>query len=102
MHSQIGPVIVDLIEELEIQLDQEFYSYYKMESPKEALPMLETPVMLTTGTDSLNVEMNKKNPPVRTIISNDVKATSPNSSQVNIIFLFIYEMNAYTRDSLEP
>nr|KAF7439384.1 hypothetical protein H0235_001775 [Vespula pensylvanica] len=40
VHSQIGPVIVDLIEELEIQLDQEFYSYYKTESPnhRQALP----------------------------------------------------------------
>lgn len=40
MHTQIGPVIVDLIEELEIQLDQEFYAYYKVESPKlrQALP----------------------------------------------------------------
>lgn len=34
MHSYIGPVIVDLIEELEIQLDQEFYAYYKLDSPK--------------------------------------------------------------------
>ncbi|XP_023288631.1 tubulin glycylase 3A [Orussus abietinus] len=40
LHSHIGPVIVDLIEELEIQLDQEFYAYYKMESAKlrRALP----------------------------------------------------------------
>lgn len=40
VHTQIGPVIVDLIEELEIQLDQEFYAYYKVESPKlrQALP----------------------------------------------------------------
>ncbi|XP_076241622.1 tubulin glycylase 3A-like [Calliopsis andreniformis] len=40
VHNQIGPVIVDLIEELEIQLDEEFYAYYKVESPKlrQALP----------------------------------------------------------------
>ncbi|XP_025992569.1 tubulin glycylase 3A isoform X2 [Solenopsis invicta] len=39
-HSNIGPVIVDLIEELEIQLDQELYSYYNTDSPKSrpALP----------------------------------------------------------------
>ncbi|KAG7189152.1 hypothetical protein KM043_008719 [Ampulex compressa] len=40
VHSHIGPVIVDLIEELEIRLDQEFYAYYKTDSPKfrETLP----------------------------------------------------------------
>ncbi|XP_076765431.1 tubulin glycylase 3A isoform X2 [Xylocopa sonorina] len=40
VQNQIGPVIVDLIEELEIQLDQEFYAYYKVDSPKlrQALP----------------------------------------------------------------
>ncbi|XP_024874167.1 tubulin glycylase 3A-like [Temnothorax curvispinosus] len=40
VHSNIGPVIVDLIEELEIQLDQELYSYYNTDSPKSrpALP----------------------------------------------------------------
>ncbi|XP_015606917.1 tubulin glycylase 3A [Cephus cinctus] len=40
VHSYIGPVIVDLIEELEIQLDQEFYTCYKLESPKmrQSLP----------------------------------------------------------------
>lgn len=45
MHNQIGPVIVDLIEELEIQLDQEFYAYYKMESPnlRQALPATAPP-----------------------------------------------------------
>ncbi|XP_048508752.1 tubulin glycylase 3A-like isoform X2 [Athalia rosae] len=34
VHTYIGPVIVDLIEELEIQLDQEFYAYYKLDSPR--------------------------------------------------------------------
>ncbi|XP_020290442.1 tubulin glycylase 3A-like isoform X2 [Pseudomyrmex gracilis] len=41
VHNSIGPVIVDLIEELEIQLDQELCSYYSnTDSPKSrpALP----------------------------------------------------------------
>ncbi|XP_076228210.1 tubulin glycylase 3A [Nomia melanderi] len=51
MHTQIGPVIVDLIEELEIQLDQEFYAYYKVESPKfrQALPATAPPKPLKTA-----------------------------------------------------
>ncbi|XP_076651509.1 uncharacterized protein LOC143358263 isoform X2 [Halictus rubicundus] len=50
MHTQIGPVIVDLIEELEIQLDQEFYAYYKVDSPKfrQALPSTAVPKPLKT------------------------------------------------------
>lgn len=53
IHNQIGPVIVDLIEELEIQLDQEFYSYYKTESPKyrQALPAT-APVFLHQSRNS--------------------------------------------------
>ncbi|XP_033323437.2 tubulin glycylase 3A-like [Megalopta genalis] len=45
VNTQIGPVIVDLIEELEIQLDQEFYAYYKVDSPKfrQALPATAAP-----------------------------------------------------------
>ncbi|XP_076679200.1 tubulin glycylase 3A-like isoform X2 [Andrena cerasifolii] len=51
VHNQIGPVIVDLIEELEIQLDQEFYAYYKVESPKlrQALPATAPPKPLKTA-----------------------------------------------------
>ncbi|XP_046470709.2 tubulin glycylase 3A-like [Neodiprion pinetum] len=47
VHSYIGPVIVDLIEELEIQLDQEFYAYYKLESPKmrQAITASETSIV---------------------------------------------------------
>ncbi|XP_014598240.1 PREDICTED: tubulin glycylase 3A-like isoform X1 [Polistes canadensis] len=57
VHSQIGPVIVDLIEELEIQLDQEFYSYYKNESPKhrQALPAT-APVIPITSKSSVPLE----------------------------------------------
>ncbi|XP_015428513.1 PREDICTED: tubulin glycylase 3A-like [Dufourea novaeangliae] len=51
VHNQIGPVIVDLIEELEIQLDQEFYAYYKVDSPKfrQALPATAPPRPLKTA-----------------------------------------------------
>lgn len=39
VHSNIGPVIVDLIEELETQLDQELCSYYNTDSPKSRLAL---------------------------------------------------------------
>lgn len=40
VHNSIGPVIVDLIEELEIQLDQELCSYYNnLDSPKPRLAL---------------------------------------------------------------
>ncbi|KAK2584804.1 hypothetical protein KPH14_007117 [Odynerus spinipes] len=57
IHNQIGPVIVDLIEELEIQLDQEFYSYYKTESPKhrQALPAT-APVFPRTSKTGISIE----------------------------------------------
>lgn len=83
MHSQIGPVIVDLIEELEIQLDQEFYSYYKMDNPKEPLPMLEPPAVSTmAGAESMSVETSTKTPAGAT--SQNIKI--PNSPQVNFHF----------------
>ena len=90
MHSHIGPVIVDLIEELEIQLDQEFYSYYKMEHPKEALPMLEPPEQSTAGVEPMNVETNTKTVTANSP-SNHVKTKSPISLQVN--FHLIYHGN---------
>lgn len=40
VHNIIEPVIVDLIEELEIQLDQELCSYYNnLDSPKSKLAL---------------------------------------------------------------
>ncbi|XP_070148744.1 tubulin glycylase 3A-like [Polyergus mexicanus] len=39
VHNNIGPVIVDLIEELEIQLDQKLYSCYNTDSPKSRLAL---------------------------------------------------------------
>lgn len=40
VHNSIGPVIVDLIEELEIQLDQELCSYYSNTDSSKSKPAL--------------------------------------------------------------
>ncbi|XP_033209779.1 tubulin glycylase 3A-like isoform X2 [Belonocnema kinseyi] len=87
VHSQIGPVIVDLIEELEIQLDQEFYSYYKLEHPKEPLPMLEPPSMSNTaGAESMSVETSTKTAASATpqnVKTKILNSSQPNSSKAN-------------------
>ncbi|XP_017788725.1 PREDICTED: uncharacterized protein LOC108571236 [Habropoda laboriosa] len=66
VHNQIGPVIVDLIEELEIQLDQEFYAYYKVDSPKlrQVLPASAPPKPLKTSVLIDKQESTVKSAPV--------------------------------------
>lgn len=85
-HNQIGPVIVDLIEELEIQLDQEFYAYYKMDSPKlrQALPTSIRPKSLITTVLIDKQESTMKSAPVVRPNSN-TKAKFPILTQVRII-----------------
>lgn len=65
-------MIVDLIEELEIQLDQEFYAYYKVESPKlrQALPT--TAPLKTSRTAALidKQESTVKSAPVTSTAAN--------------------------------
>lgn len=77
VHSHIGPVIIDLIEELEIQLDQEFSSYYKEEAQKDTLPMLELPPKSSPISESMLVETNAKNIGVTTNADNYVKVKTP-------------------------
>ncbi|XP_012215049.2 tubulin glycylase 3A-like [Linepithema humile] len=83
VHSSIGPVIVDLIEELEIQLDQELYSYYNTDSPKlrPALPAT-APAKPTKTTVSEKVETITKSTSANTASIN--KAKSLVSSRPNI------------------
>lgn len=83
MHNQIGPVIVDLIEELEIQLDQEFYAYYKVESPKlrQALPASAPAKPLKTGVLIDKQEATVKSAPVTGTIAHP-KTKSPAVIQV--------------------
>ncbi|CAL7950650.1 unnamed protein product [Xylocopa violacea] len=77
VHNQIGPVIVDLIEELEIQLDQEFYAYYKVDSPKlrQALPTT-APVKPKPAVLIDKQESTVKSAPVGNTMAN-YKAKSP-------------------------
>lgn len=88
MHNQIGPVIVDLIEELEIQLDQEFYAYYKVDSPKlrQALPTSAPPKPLITAVLIDKQESTVKSAPVVGPVPN-VKSKFPTSVQVRITMI---------------
>lgn len=93
VHSNIGPVIVDLIEELELQLDQELYSYYNADSSKQipALPATAPPVKppkpsisdektetvsksTSAGTTSIN--KTKSPTPSRTNVQNNTKSSN--------------------------
>ncbi|KAK9293902.1 hypothetical protein QLX08_011309 [Tetragonisca angustula] len=85
VHNQIGPVIVDLIEELEIQLDQEFYAYYKMDSTKlrQALPTSAPTKPLITAVLIDKQESTVKSAPVSGPKPN-VKSKPPTSIQGKI------------------
>ncbi|XP_053978538.1 tubulin glycylase 3A-like [Hylaeus volcanicus] len=85
VHNQIGPVIVDLIEELEIQLDQEFYAYYKVESPKlrQTLPITAPPKPLKAVVLVDKQESTAKSAPAGGL--NTVKTKSPGLIQNNRI-----------------
>lgn len=80
VHNNIGPVIVDLIEELEIQLDQELYSYYNTDSFKSRLTLPATAPMKTSISDE-KTETLTKSTSANTSIS---KIKSPTSSRINI------------------
>ncbi|XP_014487971.1 PREDICTED: tubulin glycylase 3A-like isoform X2 [Dinoponera quadriceps] len=91
VHSNIGPVIVDLIEELEIQLDQELYSYYNLDSPKlrpaipatapakpsKTLPFVEKVETVTKSTSVSATSVNKMKSPTN-VQNNPLKANSNN------------------------
>ncbi|XP_018338139.1 PREDICTED: tubulin monoglycylase TTLL3-like [Trachymyrmex septentrionalis] len=71
VHSNIGPVIVDLIEELEIQFDQEFYSYCNSNSPKSRLVL-----PATAPTKPLKVISDEK-------VETMTKSTSAGTTSIN-------------------
>lgn len=79
VQSHIGPIIIDLIEELEIQLDQEFSSYYKEESQKDTLPILEVPQKLS---EPVLTETSAKNLRPIATADNQIKIRTP-ISQTN-------------------
>ncbi|XP_018313000.1 tubulin glycylase 3A isoform X1 [Mycetomoellerius zeteki] len=83
VHSNIGPVIVDLIEELEIQLDQELCSYYNTDSPKSrpALPATAPTKSLKTISDEKAEIMTKSTSAGTTSIN---KTKSPTPSKTNV------------------
>ncbi|XP_018394129.1 PREDICTED: tubulin glycylase 3A-like [Cyphomyrmex costatus] len=83
VHSNIGPVIVDLIEELEIQLDQELYSYYNTDSPKSrsALPATAPTKPLKAISDEKIETMTKSTSAGTTSIN---KTKSPTPSKTNV------------------
>ncbi|CAL1679916.1 unnamed protein product [Lasius platythorax] len=81
VHNNIGPVIVDLIEELEIQLDQELYSYYNMDSTKSRLALPATAPMKTSISDEKAETLAKSTSAITTSIN---KIKSPTSSRTNV------------------
>lgn len=81
MHNNIAPVIVDLIEELEIQLDQELYSYYNTDSTKSRLALPATAPMKTSISDEKAETVAKSTSAITTSIN---KIKSPTSSRTNV------------------
>ncbi|XP_011134876.1 tubulin glycylase 3A isoform X1 [Harpegnathos saltator] len=78
VHSNIGPVIVDLIEELEIQLDQELYSYYNLNSPKLRLAVPATAPVKSSKTSVFDekVETVTRSTSVSTTTINKTKSST--------------------------
>ncbi|XP_034951479.1 tubulin glycylase 3A-like isoform X2 [Chelonus insularis] len=77
-NTYIGPVIVDLIEELEIQLDRELYTYYKGNSSDESnypSPIATTPI----APSSPNLLAPIPVPSLSTDSPNSIKTTSGSS-----------------------
>ncbi|CAK9819534.1 Tubulin glycylase 3A [Anthophora quadrimaculata] len=86
VHNQIGPVIVDLIEELEIQLDQEFYAYYKVDSPKlrQVLPTSAPPKPVKVSVLIDKQESTMKSAPTASTANNiKPKSTTLNQEKYN-------------------
>lgn len=90
VHSNIGPVIVDLIEELEIQLDQELYSYYNTDSPKSipALPATAPAKPSEASTSEEKVETEEKvtkSTSAGTTSISKIKSLTPSKTKVQVI-----------------
>lgn len=88
MHSNIGPVIVDLIEELEVELDQELHSHYQMDSPtsqhilpttapvkplKTSIPEKSDENAETTSASAISVNKMKLPTNIHEVINNFIK-----------------------------
>lgn len=87
VHSNIGPVIVDLIEELEIQLDQELFSYYNTDSPKPK-PVLPATAPVTSSkasTSDEKAETVTKSTSAGTTSINKTKSSTPSKTNIQVI-----------------
>lgn len=85
VHSNIGPVIVDLIEELEIQLDQELFSY-NTDSPKSkpALPATAPAKSSKPSISDEKAETVTKSTSAGTSI-NKTKSSTPSKTNTQVI-----------------
>lgn len=86
VHSNIGPVIVDLIEELEIQLDQELFSY-NTDSPKSkpALPATAPAKSSKPSISDEKAETVTKSTSAGTTSINKTKSPTPSKTNTQVI-----------------
>ncbi|KAG5334689.1 TTL3A glycylase, partial [Acromyrmex charruanus] len=77
VHNNIGPVIVDLIEELEVQFDQKLYSLYNTNSPRKSRPALPA----TAPTKPLKAISDEKTKTMTKSTSADLTTTSINKTK---------------------
>lgn len=85
VHGNIGPVIVDLIEELEIQLDQELLSYHNTVDslkPKPALPATASAKSSKMSDEKLETVTKSTSADTTSVI----KTKSPINIQVHKVF----------------
>ncbi|XP_011308134.1 tubulin glycylase 3A isoform X2 [Fopius arisanus] len=78
--SYIGPVIVDLIEELEIQLDRELHSYCKLDSPVDSnnsSPIISSPVLSSSRASLALIQGKIEATPPGSIIPSSSGGISP-------------------------
>ncbi|XP_063977269.1 tubulin glycylase 3A-like isoform X2 [Diachasmimorpha longicaudata] len=79
-NSYIGPVIVDLIEELEIQLDRELHSYCKLDSPidsNNSSPIVSSPVLSSSRASLALIQGKNEATPPGSIIPSGSGGLSP-------------------------
>lgn len=83
MHNNIGPVIVDLIEELEIQLDQELNSYYNTDLPKSRLALPATAPTKSSNSDEKEILTKSTSANAKSI--NKIKSSTLSKTNVQVI-----------------
>lgn len=86
VHSNIGPVIVDFIEELEIQLDQELYSYYNTDSSKTR-PILPATAPSKALISEEKAETVTKSTSAGTTSINKTKSPTPSRTNIQVIII---------------